>query len=90
MKRENKEGLNFTLKVLKRGKIAQRYESSHLRRFCAVVKALSFKKHDIKVHLRVSYGRHLDNFGKMVEFWNDGVYDTRKDFLLAFNAFREL
>jgi hypothetical protein len=41
------------------------------------------------IYIKVIYGRHLDAFGKMVEFYNDGIYDTKQDIREAFAAFTE-
>ncbi|HSV95136.1 MAG TPA: hypothetical protein VLH94_04175 [Spirochaetia bacterium] len=41
------------------------------------------------VYLKVSYGRFLDNFGKMTDFLNDGNYTDEKTFWIALCAFLE-
>lgn len=42
-----------------------------------------------KVYIKVSYGFHKDNRGKMQEFYNDGVYTNKHDLSLARRAFME-
>jgi len=34
-------------------------------------------------YIKVYYGKHLDNFGHIVEFDNEGEYTTKKDVLFA-------
>jgi hypothetical protein len=42
-----------------------------------------------RVYLRVNYGKLLDNFGKMSEFHNDGIYEDKESFYSALKAFLE-
>ena len=84
----NKNKLNFTMRVVKNGKII-RYETRSKRAFYAHIRSLKWKDGVKKVYLRVSYGKHLDNFGKLINFYNDGWYDNKKDLHLALKAFTE-
>lgn len=41
------------------------------------------------VYIKVTYGKHLDNWGKIIEFYNDGIYHTEKDIKEELAAFTE-
>lgn len=81
--------LGLLLKVFKNGKMVERYHSKSKRRFYNHVRTINWEDGGIKVYLRVSYGKHFSNPGKLESFWNDGVYDNKKDFNLALKAFCE-
>ena len=87
IKRKNK--LNFNLKIMEHGQMVERYETHSIRRFYNKVRTINWGKSHPSVYLRVSYGKLLSNFGKYENFWNDGVYDNKEDFMLALNAFTE-
>ena len=85
----NKNKLNFTMRVAKNGKVIERYETRSKRAFYTHIGSIKWEEGVEKVYLRVSYGKHLDNFGKLTNFYNDGWYDNEKDLLLALKAFTE-
>jgi len=72
--------MNFTLRVYKRGREVDRYETSSKRRFYNHVGTIKWNIAMILVKLRVSYGEG---------FVNEGDYRNKKDFMLALNAFSE-
>ena len=80
---------NFTFRVIKNGKTIDRYETHSKRGFYRKIRTIKWKDGVEKVYLRVSYGRGIDNFGKVTNFYNDGEYKTRKDLLFAMSAFTE-
>ena len=59
-----------------------------VRRFLNFCKKIDWTTNPT-VYLKVSYGRFLDNFGKMTTFQNDGDYTTQKEFNVALAAFLE-
>lgn len=80
---------NYILKVIKNRKSIDIYRSHSKKRFCTHLATINWQLKPLKVYLRVSYGKHTDCFGKLVTFYNDGWYETKNDFWLAFNAFTE-
>lgn len=66
---------------------------THSRRvFFKKIRTINWKEVDSKgyvVYLRINYGKFLDNYGKMSNFYNDGDYQDEGSFCLAFNAFLE-
>lgn len=80
---------NYILRVLKNKREVQRVQTHFIRLFLRHLRTIIWQHRGIKVYLRVYYGKHLDNFGKVSEFHNDGWYETKPDLWLAFNAFRE-
>lgn len=83
-----KQKRNFTLKVYKVQGV-QRYETSSLRRFLNQTRTIKWQNGVKKVYVRVSYGKFIDQLGKMTTFHNDGEYDNPQDFELAVTAFLE-
>lgn len=79
--------MNFTLKVIKNRKTIQSVRTHSVRRFTNNLRTINWTKPYPSVHLRVSYGKQKDTFGKMVTFYNDGNYDNKTDLWQAFNAF---
>jgi len=77
------------MRVVKNGKVIDRYETRSKRAFYTHARSIKWEDRDKKVYLRVSYGKYLDNFGKLTNFYNDGWYDNKKDLLLALRAFTE-
>ena len=84
----NNKRRNFTLKVFEtRG--VQRYETSSLKRFLNHVRRINWKNGVKKAYVRVSYGKHIDQSGKLTTFFNDGDYDNQIDFEASVAAFLE-
>ena len=67
----------------------RRVETSSKRRFINQTGTIPWQNRCFKVYLKVIYGRFLDNFGNKTLFMNEGDYQTKKDFMLALNAFTE-
>ena len=80
--------MNFTLKVTKNGRVVQRVQTHSLRRFTKHLRTINWQNKPLKAYLRVSYGKRLDYWGKLSNFYNDGGYDNKHDLWLAFNAFK--
>lgn len=85
----NKGQPNFTFRVIKNGKTIDECRTHSKRRFYGKIRTINWQNKPLKVYLRVYYGKHLSNFGKIERFWNDGYYDSRKDLMLALNAFMD-
>lgn len=84
-----KNKLNFTFRVMKNGKTIDRCQTHSKRRFYNRIRSIKWKDGVEKVYLRVSYGKALDNFGKVTNFYNSGEYENRKDLFFALSAFTE-
>lgn len=82
--------MNSTLKVIKKGETIQKVRTHSTRRFLNHLRTINWRNGPLNVYLRVSYGKQEDCFGKLVNFYNDGWYQTEGDLWLAFNAFREV
>lgn len=80
---------NFTFRVIKNGKTIDRCQTHSKRRFNNRIRTINWQNRPLKVYLRVSYGVGEDVFGKMVNFYNDGEYETKNDLLSALSAFTE-
>ena len=70
-------------------KPVQRIETHSLRRFMHKVKLIKWEETNLRVYLRVSYGKHKDYKNTLVTFYNDGFYAKKSDFDLALKAFLE-
>lgn len=77
------------MKVIENGKVVQRLQTHSKRRFYNKIRTIKWKNNHVSVYLRINYGKHLSNRGKLESFWNDGEYDNREDLMLAVNAFLE-
>lgn len=85
---QKKQRRNFTLKIYQAQGV-QRYETSSLRRFLNQTRTINWQNGIKKVYVRVSYGKFIDQSGKLTTFHNDGEYDNFQDFQLALEAFLE-
>jgi len=83
-----KQKRNFTLKIFGSQGV-QRYETASLRRFHNHTGRIIWQNGVKKVYVRVSYGKFIDQSGKMTTFFNDGEYDNQQDFELVVRAFLE-
>lgn len=81
--------MNFSLKIIKNNKLIQRCSTHSLRVFLKRLRSINWENSHPRVYIKVFYGKRLDNFGKFVNFDNEGVYDNKQDLWLAFNAFVE-
>lgn len=81
--------MNFTYKVVRNGKEIDRLRTHSIRRFLSHLRTINWCNGRPSVYLRVSYGKHIDNFGKFVTFYNDGDYENKDDLWQAFEAFTE-
>lgn len=86
---DTKKRKNYTFVVKKNGRKVQRLQTHEYRRFYKELRQIIWEKGQIKVYLRVNYGKHKDNFGKMSEFYNDGWYETKEDLWLALKNFKD-
>ncbi len=80
---------NFTFRVIKNGKTIDRCQTHSKRRFYNRIRTIKWESGVEKVYLRGSYGKSIDAFGKITNFYNDGEYKTKKDLLFALSAFTE-
>ena len=87
MTKKNKP--NFTFRVIKNGKNIDKCQTHSKRRFYNRIRSINWQNSGITVYLRVSYGKGVDTFGKMTNFYNDGNYETEKDLFFALSAFAE-
>jgi hypothetical protein len=81
--------MNFTLKVFKNNKLVSKCQTHSTRRFLKKLRTINWKNFSPRVYLKVSYGKLLDNFGKLTNFVNEGEYTNKKDLWQAFEAFTE-
>ncbi|MFH1792134.1 MAG: hypothetical protein ABH819_00635 [Patescibacteria group bacterium] len=83
---------NYFCKVVMNGTVIDKCQTHLLKRFRNKIRTINwkeFEKNKGRVYLKVSYGKHLNNFGKTIVFYNDGDYQDKKSFYLALNAFLE-
>lgn len=81
--------MQFTIKIYKNRQMIDKCRTHRIRRFFRKIRSINFEDTKIKAYLKVNYGKALDNYGKYVNFYNDGDYDKKADFWLALNAFIE-
>lgn len=81
--------MNFTAKIIKKGEVTKIYRTHKIRRFLKNIRSIKFEDTDIKVYLKVDYGKQIDIYGKRTSFCNEGTYEKEEDFWWAFNAFTE-
>ncbi len=81
--------MNYSIKIYKNGKLVKKYSTHKIRRFLKNIRLINFEDGHIKVYIKVDYGKHRDVYGKLTNFYNDGVYNNKEDFWWAFNAFTE-
>ena len=79
--------MNYSFKVIQNSRTIQRCQTHSIRRFTKKIGTINWENGQITVYLRVNYGRYKNNYGKLVNFYNDGEYETKKDLLQAFKAF---
>lgn len=90
MKNDNQKSTrNYLFKVFVNGKMTERYETTKLSRFLRKLKLINWRISGVKVYLRVSSGRSLENHGRLADFYNDGDYTCKVDFDQALAAFLE-
>lgn len=80
---------NFTFRVIKNGKTIARCQTHSKRRFYSRIRSINWRNKPLHVYLRVSYGRCLSVRKKIESFYNDGVYDNKRDLLATLRAFTE-
>ncbi|MFH0750049.1 MAG: hypothetical protein V1917_04030 [Candidatus Gottesmanbacteria bacterium] len=80
--------LKFRLKNSINGKTAYVAYSRSKKRFYQKLMRVNWE-YSPSIYCFVSYGKSVDVFGKLVEFYNDGKYDNKKDLFQAFKAFTE-
>lgn len=81
--------MNFTFKVIKNGWVIERVKTHSNRRFLNRIGTINWRNNPLKVYLRVNYGKMMCNQGCVCSFYNDGWYENKEDFWLAFQAFKE-
>lgn len=82
--------MNFTLKILEKGRAeVRRYQTHSKRRFLNRIRTINWGSSGLKVYVRVSYGKHENDSGKRTTFYNDGWYESKEDLWLTLSAFLE-
>lgn len=82
--------LYFKLKVSKNNKTLETYATHSYKRFLIKARTINWQNGPISAYLKVSYGKDIDQFGKLSEFYNDGIYENDpKEFWKALAAFIE-
>ena len=81
--------MQFTVKIIENSKITYKVRTHKKKRFLKIIRSIKWQYSLFSVYLKVDYGKFIDNFGKRTNFYNDGTYDSAKDFWWAFNAFTE-
>lgn len=80
---------NYTYEVRNNGLVVDRCQTHSKRRFYRRIRTLKWKNGHTKVHLRISYGKDKNVFGKFVNFYNHGEYTNPEELLNALTAFDE-
>jgi hypothetical protein len=81
--------MNYSYKLIRKGLVMDKCSSHSLRVFLKNLRTINWQHRPLKVLLKVSYGKRIDNFGKLTNFDNEGEYDNKKDLWQAFMAFTE-
>lgn len=81
--------MSYSLKISKYGQRALYTRTSRIRPFLEITRSINWKDRDLKVYVKVCYGKKLDIYDQLSVFYNDGDYDNKEEFNLAFKAFRE-
>lgn len=79
----------FKLRVIKDNKLVHECSTHSKRIILKNLRTINWQKPSPKVSIKVSYGKHLDVYGKLTNFDNEGEYDNKADLWLAFEAFTE-
>jgi len=82
------KNMQYTL-VTKKDEEVYKVRTHKKKRFLKILRSINWHRNDLKAYLRISYGKSTDISGKLVNFYNDGVYENKKDLWLAFRAFIE-
>lgn len=81
----------YLLKVSdEKGGVVSSTRTTSSKRFLSRLSRVRDQTGHFKIDIKVRYGWFIDNFGKRVEFNNQGKYNNYSDALLAFRAFDEL
>lgn len=81
---------NYTIKVKESRKVVAKYQTHSKRRILNKISTIKWKVGVSKAHLRVNYGKFKNNYGRNEVFDNEGIYNNKKDLLIALNSFNEL
>ena len=81
--------MNFSYKVIKNGRVVGNVRIHSKRLFLRRLRSINWGSGAPSVYLRVSYGKRVNNFGRLITFYNDGIYKNNEDLWGAFNAFIE-
>ena len=81
--------MTFTIKIYQDHKLVTKVLTHKKRRFLKKIRSINWSDSLIKAHVKASDGYFPDNFGKSMEFYNDGDYTNKSDFWLAVDAFLE-
>lgn len=90
MRKINKSGIRFSVKVLKDGEVVSKYSGGKYGRFLHRTQAADWRKHGFEVTIRFDYGYDYDIDGNYVKFQNEGTYANKKDLRKAIEAFMDV
>ena len=79
----------MSLKTFINNKMVSKSTTHKIRRFYKKLRLTKFEDDHVLVCVGFGYGKKINNFGKLVEFNNEGTYSNAKDLWLAIKAFRE-
>lgn len=80
---------NYTLILEHKGKKVKLVETTHKKRFLTHMRLINWNIPYSRIYLKVYYGKKIDAFGKLTQFFNYGWYNSEKDLTEAFEAFDE-
>lgn len=81
--------MKFIVKVYKDGQLVQKALRHKKTPFVHILRKYLLAENNISVYLRIEYGKELDVFGRLTQFYNDGEYSAEPDLWQAFCAFVE-
>lgn len=81
--------MNFSYKLFIGDRLIDKCFTHSKRRFLKKLRTINWEVGHFKVYLRIGYGKLLDYYGKLSNFYNEGEYNNKNDFWLAFEAFIE-
>lgn len=78
---------NYTLKLYKTNGEIETVRTRKKRRFLRILRTINWQNSIKKAYIKVSYGKKLDVYSKLSEFYNDGYYETKGELLEIFKYF---
>lgn len=81
--------MQFSIKIFKNDSIVQKVRTYRKRRILKIIRSTKWQDPSFSRYFKVDYGKRHDVYGKLVNFYNDGTYNNKRDFLSAAEAFME-